>query len=250
MKQILLLCLICVVFACNSEDANDCFQTTGKTVSKTLTVEKTFDKILVNQNIQLTIKQDSIVSVVVETGENLMNDVSVNVENGELVLTDNNICNLVRDYKPTKIIVTTPNISQIRHSSQFDVVSEETLRQEKLILISEDFNADESFNVGDFRLNVSVTDLQIVSNNIAVFYLSGVVQNLNIGFYAGAGRFEGEQLHAQHIDIYHRGTNDMIVNPLLSLTGEILGTGNVLSVNRPETVNLEALYKGELIFIN
>lgn len=249
MKKIILILLVVLFWSCDSPDANDCFQTAGKTVSKTMTVA-VFDKILVNRNVQLTIKQDSIISVYIKTGKNLINDVDVRVVAGELQLTDGNICNMVRDYNATKITVTMPNLSSIRNSSQFEVVSEGTFRTEKLSLISEDFNDDENFNVGDFKLNLAVTDLQVVSNNISSFYLSGVAENLSIGFYAGAGRFEGKDLNAQHVTVFHRGSNDMLINPLLSLEGELNGTGNVLSKNKPEYVDVEQKYKGKLIFID
>jgi len=40
----------------------------------------------------------------------------------------------------------------------------------------------------------------------------------------------------------------MVVNPQLELTGELLGTGNLISVNQPPLVDVERLYTGRLIF--
>jgi len=71
---------------------------------------------------------------------------------------------------------------------------------------------------------------------------------LFVGFYAGSSRFEGENLIAKNIEVYHRGSNDMIVNPIQSLTGELRGTGNLISVNTPPTVDIEQIYNGTLIF--
>jgi len=50
--------------------------------------------------------------------------------------------------------------------------------------------------------------------------------------------------------VYHRGSNDMIVNPQISLTGELRGTGNLISLNTPPIVEIDQLYTGQLIFIN
>ena len=57
-----------------------------------------------------------------------------------------------------------------------------------------------------------------------------------------------ENLIAQNVDIFHRGSNDMIVNPHVSLSGELRGVGDLISVNEPPTVNVEQFYTGELIF--
>ncbi|WP_159021747.1 head GIN domain-containing protein [Formosa sp. L2A11] len=247
MRKIITLLVALVVCACDSESASDCFQTSGETISKTIDIDA-FEDILVNRNIELTIIQGDNLKAYVETGENLMNDVVVEVVDGELQLTDNNTCNLFRDYDPTKITITTPNLVQIRSSTQFEVKSEGVLTFDKLELLSEDFNASESFNVGDFRLELDVETLNVVSNNISVFYISGEANNLSVGFYAGSGRFEGANLIANTVDVYHRGSNDIIVNPQESLTGELVSTGDLIAKNRPEIVDVNVQYKGELLF--
>ena len=88
----------------------------------------------------------------------------------------------------------------------------------------------------------------MVSNNISFFYLEGTVTDLFVGFYAGSSRFEGESLVTQNVHVYHRGSNDMVVNPQLSLTGELRGTGNLISVNTPLLVDVEQIYTGQLLF--
>ncbi len=69
----------------------------------------------------------------------------------------------------------------------------------------------------------------MISNNLSFYYIDGVVETLYVGFYSGSGRFEAENLIAQNVIIFHRGTNDVIVNPQQSLTGELRGTGDLIS---------------------
>ena len=85
---------------------------------------KYFDKILVNRDIELIVKDDVNQQVVIETGENLLNDVKVKVVDGQLILADDNSCNYVRNYGITKIYVTSPNITEIRSSTQYDISSD------------------------------------------------------------------------------------------------------------------------------
>ena len=248
-KNLVFLLVFITLFACDSESISDCFQTEGSIVKQEVEVSY-FEKILVNRDIELILKQGAEIEVVIETGKNLLNDVKVKVVENELLLTDNNTCNYVRDFGITKIYVTAPNITKIRSSTQYDVSSNGVLNYNSLHLISEDFNAPNSFTIGDFRLDVNLTTLRITTNNISSFYIKGQTENLNIGFFAGAGRFEGENLIAQNVDVFHRGSNDMIINPQQSLTGELRSTGDLISVNQPSMVDVEQFYTGQLIFGN
>lgn len=236
-----------LLFTCNSEDANDCFQTSGNIIQETVEISS-FEKILVNRDIELIIKESQEFKVTIETGENLINDVKVAVIDGQLVLTDTNSCNYVRDYGITKIYVEAPNLKEIRTSSQYEISSDGILNYKTLTLFSEDFSGESEFTVGDFRLTVASETISIASNNISFFYLDGTVTNLFVGFYSGSGRFEGGNLVAQDVTIYHRGSNDMVVNPQMSLMGELRGTGDLISVNEPPLVNVERFYTGQLFF--
>ncbi len=247
MKKLLYILTLILVIACDSEDAGDCFQTSGSIIQQEITVDA-FTKILVNRDVELILKDGTEFIVIIETGKNLLNDVEVLVVDDQLQLTDHNTCNYVRDFGITKIYVTAPNITAVRSSTQFDISSDGVLNYNSLQLTSEDFNAPDSFTVGDFRLEVNTTNLRITTNNISSFYITGQTENLRIGFFAGAGRFEGENLIAQNVDVFHRGSNDMIVNPQQSLTGELRSTGDLISRNQPPTVDVEEFYTGQLIF--
>lgn len=245
-KKLTYIVVLLVVFSCSSEDANDCLQNAGTTIQTEISVSD-FERILVNRDIELILTEAADFSVVVETGENLLNDVEVIVIGSQLQLTDNNTCNLVRDYSTTKIYVSAPNIKEIRSSTQFDISSNGILNYPELKLISENFNETDAFTIGDFRLRLNVLDLTITSNNISSFYISGAAEKATIGFFSGIGRFEGRDLVAQKVRIYHRGSNDIIVNPIQELKGDLYGTGNLILVNTPPILEVVQHYRGRLI---
>ena len=235
--------------SCDTDSGWDCLQTAGHVTQKTVEVEA-FENILVNRDVELILKDGTETKVVIETGENLIDDVEVRVIDNTLELSDHNTCNFVRDFGLTKVYVTAPNIKEIRNSSQFTVSSDGVISYASLRLISEDFTESDAFAVGDFRLQVEVETLKISSNSISSYYISGQANNLEVSFFAGEGRFEGAELIAETVDVFHRGSNDMIVNPQQLLTGEMVGTGNVISVHTPPTVDVDVLYTGDLIFLN
>lgn len=248
MKNFVYLVAMVFLFSCNGENVPDCFQNSGSIVQQEFVVEF-FDKITVFERIELVVKDDPTPKVIVETGKNLMNDIEVRVENGRLILINNNACNLTRNYGITKVYVSSPNLTEIQNSSGLNVMSDGILNYANLRLISEDFNDPSVTHTdGDFDLQVNSNRIDIVFNNLSNIFISGSVNNLFIGFYSGDGRFEGANLIAQTIDIFQRSSNDMIVNPQQSLKGEIRGTGDVISLNRPPIVEVEQFYTGKLIF--
>ena len=247
MKKCLYILSLIVLFSCNTENGWDCIQNEGTIIQQEVNVEA-FTKIVVNRDVQLFIKMADAYKITVETGENLISDVDIRVVNNQLRISDNNTCNLVRPYGITKVYVEAPMITEIRNSSQYEVVSQGVLTYSELTLISEDFNASGNFTVGDFRVQVEAEMSECVANNISSFYINGTTDNLFVGFFSGAGRFEGENLMAQNIRVFHRGSNDMIVNPQQALRGELRGTGDLISVNTPPIVEVEQFYIGELIF--
>lgn len=246
MKKVFLFVLISMLFACNSENAPDCLQTAGSMVTREVELPF-FTTILVNEHITLIVKQAAEQSVTIETGENLINEVTAEVVNGRLVLTDANNCNYFRDYGITKIYVAAPNITQIRSATQFDVVSDGVLNYPQLALVSESFSGDFQ-SVGNFNLEVNCETLNVDFNNLSNANIKGIAQNLNVRFFAGNSRFEGQDLLANTVTVFHRSSNDIIVNPQQVLRGDIYATGNVISVNRPPTVEVVEHYRGRLVF--
>lgn len=247
MRKILNILFIGLFFSCDSEHVNDCFQKTGEIIKQEVSVE-TFNKILVNRDIELIIKENSEQKIEIETGKNLFKDVEAKVEEGTLVLTDKNTCNFVRDYDVTKVYVASPNIVEIRSSTQYDVRSDGVLTYPILHLLSEDFSAPDTFTSGNFRLEVNNESLKITFNNLSNAFISGSTNNFFVGLFAGTSRIEAGELIAQNVELSHRSSNDIIVNPLASLKGVIRGTGNVISKKRPVEVLIEELYTGRLIF--
>lgn len=246
-----LLILLISTFStsCNSENTSDCFQETGEIVKDEVVVAE-FTKITVFENVTLIIKQGPTQKVEIETGENLRNEVDAVVEDGRLILTDTNDCNYVRDYGTTVVYVTSPNLTSIRSSTGFPIRSDGVLNFESLNLLSESFTVPEAETTdGEFNLNVNISSLSITVNGIGYFKLKGATENLNINIAAGDSRIEAEELVAQNVNLNHRGSNDIRINPQVKLTGVLRGTGDVLSYTRPAEVDVEELYNGRLIFV-
>ena len=246
-SSVYILLLFVIGMSCTSENAPDCFQTAGRTVTQTVPVPD-FTRILVRPNVQVILKQDSLTSVTIETGDNLLKEVTAVVDGDRLILSNTNDCNFVREFNQTIIFITAPNVTEIRSATQFDIASDGILTYPSLAIISEDFNEDEGTTTGTFTLTIANEKLSVVGNSMASFFISGATENLNVNFASGIGRFEGADLVATNVTLFHRGTNKMIVNPQSSLKGELRSTGDLISINRPPVVEVTEFFKGKLIF--
>ena len=246
MKKIVFIIWILFFYSCDSENAVDCFQRTGDIVTINAEVGD-FTRILVNPNVEMILKQGDETSVIIQSGDNLIDEVSAIVKEDQLILENTNDCNFVRSFNQTKVFVTAPNITEIRSATQFDISSDGILSYPSIKLLSEDFLENTGNTTGTFHLQIDNQNLQVISNNIASYFISGKTLSLNVSFVSGTGRFEGMDLVADEVTVFHRGTNKIIVNPQISITGEIRSTGDVVAVNRPPLVEVQEFFSGRLI---
>jgi hypothetical protein len=250
MKKIVGILMVLMLFSCNNENAPDCFQDSGK-IERTEVVLDNFSKITVFEKVELILKQGDEQKVEIETGEFLKNEITTNVEDDRLILRNGNGCNLFRDYGLTRVYITSPNITVIRSSTGLPIRSDGVLGYPSLSLISESFTDPEAETTdGEFDLELSSENVSLTVNGIAYFKLKGNTENLNITVAAGDSRIEAENLVANSVSLNHRGSNDVQINPQLSVSGVIRGTGDVISFNTPDVVDVEVLYTGALIFRN
>jgi hypothetical protein len=249
MNRILIFLFLLFVFtSCDSDSAWDCVKAAGTIVQEEITLEP-FEKLDVRHRVQLIVKHGEEQKVILETGENLRSNISLSVIDGVLRVDNSASCNLVRDYGITKVYVTSPNITQIRNGSGLPVLSEGVLAFPSLALLSEDTAVEGTIHtVGDFELQLNVQSLSIVANGKSNFFLSGQAETAFIGLYSGDGRVEAANFEVQDLNIYHRSSNKMIVNPRQSIRGEIRSVGDVIAVFQPPVVEVEEFYTGRLIF--
>ena len=246
MKKLLSLCVLLLFIGC--EKPGDCVKSSGQMTSKAYD-GLSFSKILVNKGIGAVIKQGDTCKVEVKAGQNLINDIEVKVVDGMLTITDNTTCNWTREYGETVIYITAPNITDIFSKTEQNIISDGILGFPNLRIAAMDtYDGQPGVGTGNYIMTLETQNLNVQDNNVGAFYLTGHAQKMAINFYESGGILHGENLLANTIEIYHRGTNDMVVHPLDTMRGGIYNTGNVYSINHPPVVQVTEYYHGRLIF--
>lgn len=242
MKKFIVLLLNLLFVSCGLSE--DCFKNAGSTVVMELPIVD-FDKIRVHSGIALVVKEGVDFKVKIEAGENIIGNIDVQKQGDFLIVKDQSTCNWTRDYKAATVYVTTPNLIEIHSKTEQDIRSDGILSFPILRLFSLDGSGESG--TGDFYLTLNNGQTVVESNYIANFYLNGYSNELLLNFYFGDGRFYGENLEVENIKVFHRGSNDMIIKPIQSVTGKIESTGNVILKNNPPIIDVQQLFTGILI---
>ncbi len=243
-KKLYILLLILTVSCGISED---CFKGNGNKITKVYPVVF-FAKVKVYSGINLEVKQGADYEVKIETSDNIIDAIEVEIQDNMLVIKDNSSCNLVRDYDLTTVYITAPNLEEIHNKTDKIIKSKGVLNYPILRLFAMGDDGDES-GTGDFYLNLALNEQLIIEKNTnANFYINGTTEMLAVNFYFGDGRFYGENLEAQQVSVYHRGSNDIIVRPMQRIEGQILSTGDVILKNNPPEIDVEELFTGQLLY--
>jgi len=248
LNQVLSLILILTVFiACDSEEGLNCTQAAGDQVAIEFDVDF-FDKVTLLERTGLVVKQGDVQKVVLRTGENLVNDLEITVDDDRLMILNENGCNVVRDYGLTVVEITVPDLKEIRSSTGLEVLSDGILSFDDLTLVSNDGPEEDFYHsTGNFRLQLDVEELTINTNKLSNFYLSGEVENAFFNWDQGDGRLLADNLIIQNATIFHRGTNEWRMDVKQNISGTISGYGDVILKSQPASINVEETWRGSLI---
>lgn len=239
------LFLIVIIFFASCEKPSDCFESAGKMSSKEVAVTP-FSKVIIHNGIAAIIMQGAEYSVRIDAPENLISDIEVQIVDGLLKIKDNTTCNFTRKYGLTTVHITAPNLTEIHSKTEKNISSNGVLNFPDLKLFSMD--VEDGAGTGDFTLEVVSDNLSINFNNVSGFFISGSCNLLYVNVYEGNGILRAENLMAQNINLYQRGSNDLHLKATNSLVGKILSTGNVFCYGVPGVVDVEQPYIGKLIF--
>ena len=236
------------VLALSFSCTKDCYEDKGEIITRDIEVAP-FANLIVNSGVEVHIKQGDTPHISVEIDKNKWDNFHYQVTGETLELRADSPCPLHPSFDPVRVYITVPNLKTIRNSSEYTLVSDGVLTFPHLSLLSENFQ-NAYFNVGGFDFEINNMSLSVASNGLAVMHLRGKTRKLELFYYAGIGRFEGKDLQAETVYIYHKGNNTLHVYPIAKIKGAIYANGDVISYNKPPLVEVKAYFKGQLYFTN
>jgi len=218
-KIFILLVVICWATSCDKD--NKCLKTSGNTIVEERLVNQSFESIELNNKINLIVTQDSVISLKVEAGSNLMPLITTDVINNQLIIKSDNKCSFLRSYsKPINVYLSMPNLKKIVYTGNGDITSTNVLSFSPLTI--ESFGGTGSINLA--LVSEQITILQ--HSGPADFNLIGSTKELYV-YSISSGWFFLNQLNAQSVHVNSSGIGDVIVNASNTLLVELRSIGNV-----------------------
>lgn len=237
--KIFIACCVVLFYGCDKEST--CLKSNGNIVTEVREVSNTIEKIDLNHNIDLIIKQDSNVSLMVTGGSNLLYNIKTELQGNVLKIFSKNKCSYLRSYD-TKIIVqlTLPNLKQIDYRGFGDIYSEG-------ILEFNNFTIDAFEGTGSINLNVVCDEIYLRQHTgPADFNIQGSSNNTYV-YTNGNGWLFLQNLESNDVHVNHSGTGDVYVKAYNSLLVELYAIGNINYFGNPDVIVSEYTGSGRII---
>lgn len=100
MRWFFLACVALLITGCNNPDAPDFIKSTGEIKSAVRPLAAGIKTLVIEDNIDVVLRNDSIFQAEITAGANLIPKISIEPKNGELIVSNQNRVNWVRSYKP------------------------------------------------------------------------------------------------------------------------------------------------------
>jgi hypothetical protein len=226
MNKILLLFIILFAFSCKKGEEAGCFTPTGDIKKESRSLEN-FSKITLYDNINVILIPGTENKAEVEAGENLIPGISTKIENGELIITNENTCNYTRTYKvPVNVYITFNSLREVTHYGGGKISNQDTIQQSY-------FGITQYNGAGDFDFTFDCDSM------IALLHTGAGNLNakgkVNYGYlYAAANSiFNCENLVVQNMHINNKTTGNFYVHALINLLVEVRSNSTVYYKGSP-----------------
>jgi hypothetical protein len=237
----LLICL--VIVSCDREESPDCFQTGGETASEYRSLEA-FNRLELRDYIHYELLQSAYYAIEISGPGNLLNDITTEVKDGKLTVSNDNTCNFVRSFKRTITVrIFAPHFGEIDHFASGDVSSVDTLIQSRFLL--------------NFRNATGRVNLQLHCDTVSLFMHTGAADCIASGiskttelFANGLGFMDASGLQTENAFIRQTSIQTLKAQASGYMYCLILSRGDVYMYDNPQHRDIEDRGDGELIFIH
>jgi hypothetical protein len=224
LKQLLYIFIFCCpVFWTGC--ANGCLKGQGKTVSQTRNIGA-FNVLEVNGWVDVVLEQGAETTVEVISGENLIANISteVDTDNGKLTISNNNQCHWSRGGSQPTVKVKYQSLAQIDHLGFGNISSVDTVKNTSLVV-----------NIkgnGDVKLLVDVTNFRCNMLELGDLEVQGKSVSSNL-FSHNVGFFKGKNFMTNYCVARTRDEGQFEVTVSDSLRATVESTGDIIYYGNP-----------------
>jgi hypothetical protein len=236
----LLMMLVTLVFTMEGCKKDRCLKSTGSIIKEERQLGD-FGKIILTDNINLYITQDSINRAEVEAGANLIPYIKTEVENRVLTVRDDNTCNWMRSYKKKiNVYLHCRELFLLEYRGGGNVSGTNTI-------VSDTLELDFWDGSGSVTLDVNCRTVRMhLHTGPGDAFISGTTQNAYY-YTRGNGLIRCDKLKSGYTLVDAAGTNDSYVHSSGMLIASIGYIGNVYYSGNPGLILPQINERGQLI---
>jgi hypothetical protein len=237
---ILTIILILAGFTGCQKAGTNCLTSAGSVIKENRVISD-FDSINVGDYVNLFLTQDSVNRVMVESGENIIDGITTEINDHLLVIRNINTCNWLRSYNvPVNVYISVKNLRKVFYEASGNISSTNTINSENFtVLVSGGcgtIDLDMNVNEGYFRLEQGTVDFKLHGHcSISTIYAG------DFGF------FDCKDLSTGYSFVTNSGSNDCYVKVLQYLEANINSIGNIYYTGTPDTIITNINGSGQVI---
>jgi len=236
---LLLLLFPFIWMGCEQSDTN-CLTSNGKTIRQERIIGD-FDSIDVGDYVNLIITQDSVNRVSVESGQNIIDGITTEVANRQLVIRNINKCNWLRSYDiPVNVYISVKNLMKIYYLSSGNITTTNTLKSYSLTVEvwggCGTIDLDMDVYQGYFVLQMGTVDLNLHGHC-----------SINSIYSGDYGPFYCKNLKTGYSFVINKSSNDCYVNASQYLEATIGSIGNIYYTGNPDSLDININGSGTVI---
>lgn len=234
-RNILLLGII-ILPGC--KDDSNCLKGTGNIIKEKRNLGY-FTVIDVYDNIDLIFSSDSLQMIEVEAGKNIIDNITTEVINYQLIIKNKNKCNWLRSYdKKIKVYVSQPALVELYNRS-YGKISNTTQQIFDTLIIH-------NYGNGEVNMNIKCNKLNFDSNFFGDINFSGEATEVNVHCFRLA-RLNTKNLKCQNMKITSDAEGDIFVYAENSISATIKSKGNIYYYGNPIITNFQDQGEGSFI---
>lgn len=231
---------LCFSYACNKKNTFNCFTPAGKYTTEHRSLPS-FHSIVIQDNIDVYLTQNSEYTAVVKAGKNLISNIHTEVKNETLYISNENKCNFLRDpKKKVEAYIHLPELRYLKHIGSGNISTLNTFVQDTLLLRIE--------SPGDVRISVQTNYTGGSTHGNGDLYISGGT-NYFYYYYNGTNYIHAENLKINnytYLESHSVGHAYVNINNA-GMDAALFSNGNIYYSGNPIFLNYYTRGKGTVI---
>jgi hypothetical protein len=201
-----------------------------------------FGEIIVNSIFDIELKTSPEFSIKLTGKKGILENISFQVNDGALMLTDGNSFRWLPDYPRVRITISFPDINSLTLNSPSNVISIDTLNVSDLSIASDG-------NIAEIDLTVKALSLSLRTSwtDFGSYTLRGHADNSNLTIF-GSARLDALELQTNNATVRNSSIGNCYVNVIGRLRVWLGHYGNIYYLGTPEEILIESMVsRGRLI---